>query len=80
MPKLTPRARKDLEALHPRLQAIARDRIRRLDAEPTLGKKLLGKLTGLRSAQAGRSHRIIYRVSEDGVTVLTIGDRKDVYR
>ena len=78
MAQLTPRAQKDFLALPQPLQVKARDLIKRLDAEPALGKKLLGKLEGLRSAQLGRTHRIVYRV--DPVVVLSIPNRRDAYR
>jgi mRNA-degrading endonuclease RelE of RelBE toxin-antitoxin system len=76
---LSRRAEKDLQQLPGRMQERACELIGRLDREPSLGKKLLGKLQGLRSARLGRSHRIIYRVGDEGVIVLTIADRKDAY-
>ena len=78
MAQLTTRAQKDLADLPEVLQDKARVLIRRLDAEPSLGKKLLGKLEGKRSLYLGRTHRIIYTV--DPVVVLTIPPRKDAYR
>ncbi len=80
MPKLTRRARKDLDALPPTIAAKAEEIIRRLDDEPTLGKKLLGPLQGKRSARLGRSHRIIYTTGPGDVVVLTVAARKDAYR
>jgi len=79
MPRLTRRAEKDLADLPDSMKERARDLIGRLDAEPALGKKLLGKLQGKRSARLGRSHRIIYEVEEQVVTILTIAPRKDAY-
>ena len=58
----------------------AEELLARLDAEPALGKKLLGRLEGLRSARLGRTHRIVYRVDDDGPKVVTIVPRKDAYR
>lgn len=78
--RLTKRARKDLDRLPTRLSAKARALIRRLDEQPTLGKKLMGPLQGKRSAYLGRSHRIIYTVVEGYIVVLTIRARKDAYR
>lgn len=37
-------------------------------------------LQGRRSARLGRSHRIIYAETEDGIIVMTIMARKDAYR
>ncbi len=80
MPKLTPRAKKQLDKLPAPLSAKGRELIRRLDDEPRLGKKLLGPLKGKRSARLGRSHRIIYEATGSYVVVLTVGPRRDVYR
>lgn len=80
MPRLSGRAEKDLAALPGPLGVKAREVIDRLDAEPALGKKLMGQLKGLRSARLGRSHRIIYRVTDAGVEVLTVSLRRDAYR
>ena len=80
MPRLTNRANKDLNKLPPLLSAKAREIIKRLDDQPSLGKKLLGPLQGKRSARLGRSHRIIYTLVQGEVVVLTITARKDAYR
>lgn len=80
MPKLTPKAKKQLDQLPPQLSSKARELIRRLDDEPRLGKKLVGGLHGKRSARLGRSHRIIYTAAGGHVVVLKVGPRKDIYR
>ena len=80
MPRLTRRARKDLDRLPSALATKAYEIITRLDDEPALGKKLLGPLQGKRSVRLGRSYRIIYTTSEQGLVVLTIVARKDAYR
>lgn len=80
MPKLTPIAKKQIDKLPRQLTVKAREIIRRLDDEPSLGKKLVGPLKGKRSARLGRSHRIIYSAAEGHVVVLTVGPRKDIYR
>ena len=80
MPKLTARAKKDLDGLPPALSQKARELIRRLDDEPGLGKKLKGQLRDKRSTRLGRSHRIIYTARDGDIVVLTIGARKDIYR
>lgn len=77
---LSSRAKKDLDALPDPLRARASELIGRLDAEPALGKKLVGKLQGLRSTRLGRTHRIIYRLVEAGPEVITITPRRDAYR
>ena len=80
MAKLARRARKDFDDLPAALATKAKEIIRRLDAEPHLGKKLVGPLQGKRSARLGRSHRIIYTASEGQTIVLTISHRRDAYR
>ena len=81
MPALSRRAEKDLAALPDALRAKAQAIIARLDAEPGIGKKLLGPLKGIRSARLGRSHRILYETRPDGKAyVLTVAMRRDVYR
>lgn len=80
MVTLSRQAKKDLDSLPDALRERAEETIARLDSEPALGKKLLGKLQGLRSARLGRTHRIIYRVADDGPEVVTISQRKDAYR
>ncbi len=80
MPHLTDRARRDLEALPEALRSHARPLCARLDAEPSLGNKLQGRLQGIRSARLGRSHRILYRIGASGITVLGIRPRRDAYR
>jgi mRNA-degrading endonuclease RelE of RelBE toxin-antitoxin system len=80
MPRLSKRALRDLEQLPGPLRERAEQIISRLDPEPSLGKKLLGALAGLRSARLGRSHRILYRITPNGVFVVTVTPRKDAYR
>jgi mRNA-degrading endonuclease RelE of RelBE toxin-antitoxin system len=80
LPSLTARARKDLEGLAEPLRSHARALCGRLDSEPSLGKKLQGRLQGIRSARLGHSHRILYRVEATGIVVLAIRPRRDAYR
>jgi mRNA-degrading endonuclease RelE of RelBE toxin-antitoxin system len=80
VPSYSRRSEKDLAELPLALRSRAESLAERLDREPGLGKKLLGKLSGLRSVRLGRTHRIIYRVTDDGVVILTVGQRKDIYR
>ena len=73
-------ALKELNALPTAMQEKVRAVIARLDNEPALGKKLLGKLAGSRSVRVGRSYRVIYRVAEEGIVVVSIRLRRDAYR
>lgn len=78
MTRMSKRAERDLEELPAALKSKAENIIGRLQDEPALGKKLLGKLEGKRSVRLGRTHRIIYTV--DPLFVLTVVARKDAYR
>ncbi|MXW42865.1 MAG: type II toxin-antitoxin system RelE/ParE family toxin [Acidimicrobiia bacterium] len=80
MARLARRAEKDLNALPEALTVKAKQIIRYLDQDPHVGKKLAGPLQGKRATRLGRSHRIIYIVSEGHVIVLTISHRRDAYR
>lgn len=80
MARLSKRAAQDLDTLPPALRRKADAILERLDAEPNLGYKLLGKLDGLRSIRVGRSHRMIYQVVEGEVRVLAVPNRRDAYR
>jgi mRNA-degrading endonuclease RelE of RelBE toxin-antitoxin system len=80
MPTWTRRAEKDVAELPDAMQDKARSLASRLDEEPALGKKLKGKLEGVRSARLGRSHRMLYRIVDDRVVVLTVSPRRDAYR
>lgn len=80
MPTYTRRAEKDLADFPLALRKRAETLAERLDRDPALGKKLRGKLVGKRSVRLGRTHRMIYMVTDAGVMVLTIDARKDVYR
>jgi len=80
MARLSRQAQKDIDELPATMREKAREIIDRLDAEPALGKKLLGALAGTRSARLGRSYRIIYKLDNDGAFVLTIRIRRDAYR
>ena len=46
---------------------------------PTSGKSLREELEGLRSYQVGRT-RIIYRLQDTAVVLVTIGPRKTIYQ
>lgn len=80
MPEVSESARKSLQGLPEPMRRRALEIIGRLDAEPALGKKLQGKLSGSRSARLGRSHRIIYTAASGTVRVVAIRQRKDAYR
>jgi mRNA-degrading endonuclease RelE of RelBE toxin-antitoxin system len=78
--RLTRRAAKDLAELPEPLQEKARELLARLDADPALGKKLLGALKGLRSARLGSSYRVLYKLESSGPVAQAIRPRRDAYR
>ncbi|MHB8290088.1 MAG: type II toxin-antitoxin system RelE family toxin [Acidimicrobiales bacterium] len=80
MARWTRRAQKDLQAVQGPMAEKIKAVINRLDAEPLAGKKLKGKLDGVRSVHVGRSYRVLYRLEPEGLLVLTIRPRRDAYR
>jgi len=80
LPWLTKRAEKDLEDLPPAVAMRVPEVFAELDANPTFGEKLHGRLQGKRSARLGHTHRIIYVVESRRVIVHTIQPRRDAYR
>lgn len=80
MPEIAKSAHKELERLPENMRKRATEIIGRLDAEPALGKKLRGRLAPYRSANLGRSYRIIYSTTTGTVRVISITHRKDAYR
>lgn len=79
MVRLTKTARKQLDGLPGPVRTKARSLCASLDDNPALGKKLLGQLTGLRSARLGRSHRIIYKIVDGEIIIMSIVLRRDSY-
>ena len=83
-PRLTRRARRDLEALPREIQEAVLELLTAIGADPeSRGKQLVGRLRGLWSARAG-SYRIIYTVEgAEGaplVIVRAIRHRAVAYR
>jgi mRNA interferase RelE/StbE len=78
---LTRRAKKDYDALPSREQKRIFEALHGLEEDPYLGKKFEGDLKGHWSLRVW-PYRIIYVVEKKivTVTVVTIGQRKDVYR
>jgi len=81
---ITRRARRDLEQLPEPLRDAVDAEILRIGVDPDArGKRLRGRLEGLRSARVG-SRRIIYRTEGDEaalrVVILAIPPRRTAYR
>ena len=76
---LTRPALKDLRALPPSTVAAIQATIDKLIDNPLLGKPLKGELSGQRRLRVGR-YRIVYAIDEQTIYIVSIDDRKDVYR
>lgn len=79
-PRLTRRARKDLEALpQPVIEAVL-ETVVAIGLEPEqAGKQLVGRLRGLWSARVG-NYRVLYTIDDGGVIVRAIRHRAIAYR
>ena len=79
---ILPDARKELAALPGKVRGQVNRRIQALahDPRPPGSKLLKGEWAGLWRARSG-DYRIVYQVRDDRllVTVVKVGDRKDVY-
>jgi mRNA-degrading endonuclease RelE of RelBE toxin-antitoxin system len=78
--RLTRRARNDLEALPETIRDAVLETLSLIGAEPErAGKKLVGRLEGLRSARVG-NYRVLYTIEAGTVIVRAIGHRAVAYR
>lgn len=78
--RLTRRARDDLQALPDAVRDAVIETLTVLAVDPeSIGKRLLGRLEGLWSAQIG-SYRILYTIESRGVIVRAILHRAVAYR
>ena len=78
--RLTPRARKDLEALPETVREAVLETLTLIGAEPELaGKQLVGRLEGLWSARVG-NYGVLYTLEGGGVIVRSIRHRAVAYR
>jgi mRNA interferase RelE/StbE len=79
-PRLTRRARNDLETLPERVREAVLETLTLIGAEPErAGKQLVGRLEGLWSARVG-NYRVLYTVEGRGVIVRAIRHRAVAYR
>jgi mRNA-degrading endonuclease RelE of RelBE toxin-antitoxin system len=79
---VTRRAESDLKELPQDLREAVDEKVLAIGADPrAAGKELRGRLKGRWSA-AVRDRRILYRIRDDGATVVidTVGHRATVYR
>ena len=71
---------KDLRRLDPQATRRVIERLESaLSADPKAGSPLSGEFRGLYKLRVGE-YRVIYARTADGVLVLRIANRKDVYR
>lgn len=71
---------KDLKQITPQYRAVIMDKISRaLSKIPPEGKALTGHLKGLNSYRSG-DYRVIYAKTEQGILILRIMHRKEVYK
>ena len=79
-PRLTRRAREDLEALPHAVREAVLETVLAVGLEPErAGKQLVGRLRGLWSARVG-SYRVLYTIEDDGVIVRASRHRAIAYR
>ena len=67
-----------VRSLHPELKRRIRVTLDGLLTDTVRGKPLRGQLLGFNSLRVGR-FRVVYRVAQDIVEILTIGPRRTVY-
>jgi len=67
-----------LTKIDKKIKERLKEAIKFIAKNPFRGKKLKGKLKSLRSYRVG-NYRIIYRVTEEGIEIVSIAHRKDVY-
>ena len=74
-------AKKCIEKLNTKKKRQIKEAIERIAQNPEIGKYLTHELKGLLSYRSG-DYRIIYRIYHKEITVLilTIGDRKNIYK
>jgi mRNA-degrading endonuclease RelE of RelBE toxin-antitoxin system len=79
-PRLTRRARNDLQALPATVREAVLKTLTFVGAEPErAGKELVGRVQGLWSARVG-SYRVLFTVEAGGVIVRAIRHRAVAYR
>lgn len=65
--------------MHPHLKKKIRSSLETILLDPYSGKALKGELTGLISFKVAR-FRIIYKISNKIVAIVTIGPREQIYK
>ena len=79
-PRLTRRARDDLEALPEAVRTAVLETLVSIGLDPDrAGKRLVGRLRGLRSARVG-NYRVLYTIEGSAVIVRAVRHRAVAYR
>jgi mRNA interferase RelE/StbE len=68
-----------LRRLHPDIKRSIRKALDELSKNPYAGKPLKEELSGLWSLSVSH-HRIIYQLETNGITIVYIGPRRDIYQ
>lgn len=78
--RLTRNAKRQLEALPNKIREAVLETLVSIKREPeVMGKRLVGRLDGLRAARIG-SYRVLYTIESTGVIVRSIRHRGVAYR
>ncbi|MDI6735157.1 MAG: type II toxin-antitoxin system RelE/ParE family toxin [bacterium] len=72
------RQKKQLKNLDKKKEDRLKEAIKFIAQNPSKGKKLKGELKGVRSYRVGK-YRIIYRITEEEIDIVSIVHRKDAY-
>ena len=64
--------------LHPDIRQKVRAALVNIVRNPSCGKSLRGELTGMKSFRINKL-RIIYRLTEDVIEIITVGPRRSIY-
>lgn len=79
-PRLTRRAREDLEALPEAVREAVFETLVAIGIEPEhVGKQLVGRLRGVWSARVG-NYRVLYTIEDGGVIIRAVRHRAVAYR
>ncbi len=75
---VSPRAEKELKNLPKIIQIAVVKKIRLLSSSPVSQEKLLKGFKNIFRVRIG-NYRIVYRKTKDGIYIILIGHRKEIY-
>jgi mRNA-degrading endonuclease RelE of RelBE toxin-antitoxin system len=73
-------AQKGIADLPEHIKKACASIIRELAEGTARGKQLKGDLSELRSVRLGRTHRLLYRETEQEILLVDVGPRGDIYK